>query len=167
MELYHASNMIVRNPVIINRFSTLDFGTGFYTTTNREQAESFALKVFQRRGHKKSPVVNVYKFDETSASRDLEILAFDSPNEEWLNFVVQNRKSGRSELVTADIIMGPVANDDVFETVTLYEAGQLNAQEAVAHFKVKQLYDQVLFCNMKALSYLAFVEAEEMEVPRG
>ena len=43
MILYHGSNVIVKQ----NRF--LDFGFGFYTTTNRKQAENFALKVAERR----------------------------------------------------------------------------------------------------------------------
>jgi len=35
---------VVKKPIITNRFKTLDFGEGFYTTTNQEQAENFALK---------------------------------------------------------------------------------------------------------------------------
>ena len=34
MRLYHALNQRVDSPRIMNRFTTLDFGTGFYTTTN-------------------------------------------------------------------------------------------------------------------------------------
>ncbi|GBU25090.1 hypothetical protein R83H12_01729 [Fibrobacteria bacterium R8-3-H12] len=46
MQLFHASNIEVKQPKIINRFKTLDFGTGFYTTSNKEQAETFAHKVY-------------------------------------------------------------------------------------------------------------------------
>lgn len=45
MILYHGSNLTVSEPklVVQNRF--LDFGYGFYTTTNRTQAIGFAGKV--------------------------------------------------------------------------------------------------------------------------
>jgi len=49
LALFHGSNQIVEKPIVTNRFKTLDFGEGFYTTTNQEQAEDFALKVPERR----------------------------------------------------------------------------------------------------------------------
>ena len=62
MNLFHGSNQIVRLPEVIAQNRTLDFGTGFYTTENLDQAKSFALKVAERRGG--FPVVNVYEIDE-------------------------------------------------------------------------------------------------------
>ena len=49
MLLYHGSNIIVDKPQIIQSNRFLDFGTGFYTTTNYEQALNFAQKVTTRR----------------------------------------------------------------------------------------------------------------------
>lgn len=164
MQLYHASNITVAEPIIINRFTTLDFGAGFYTTTNYEQAKDFAKKVFIRRGRKGIPTVNIYKFNEGAAQKELSFLTFEEPNKEWFDFVVYNRAHGRDETINPDVIVGPVANDDVFETVALYEAGQLSAQEAIERFKVKQLYNQVLFCNMEALSYLSFIESKVEDI---
>lgn len=164
MQLFHASNMIIKEPVIINRFATLDFGTGFYTTTNRNQALEFAQKIFMRRGRKGSPTVNSYYFDENAARSSLSFLEFECPNEEWLKFIVHNRQYGRSADITADIIIGPVANDDVFETVALFEAGQLSISEAINRFKVKELYTQILFCNMNALRFLSFEDAVEVDI---
>jgi len=48
MRLFHASNIEIKQPKIINRFKTLDFGIGFYTISNKEQAEAFAHKVYYR-----------------------------------------------------------------------------------------------------------------------
>lgn len=42
MILYHGSDVIVENPRLIEQTRTLDFEAGFYTTTNKEQAISFA-----------------------------------------------------------------------------------------------------------------------------
>lgn len=41
MKLYHGSNVIVDNPKIIKSDRALDFGTGFYLTTDFEQARKF------------------------------------------------------------------------------------------------------------------------------
>lgn len=53
MILYHGSNVIVEHPKLVKQNRFLDFGFGFYTTTNREQAENFALKVAERRKREK------------------------------------------------------------------------------------------------------------------
>ena len=42
MTLYHGSNVTVEVPKLIVPFRALDFGMGFYTTTNRDQASDFA-----------------------------------------------------------------------------------------------------------------------------
>ena len=44
MIVYHGSTMIVREPDIEHSFRPLDFGKGFYVTSNREQAEKWARR---------------------------------------------------------------------------------------------------------------------------
>lgn len=62
MILYHGSNMIVNKPKLIVQNRFLDFGCGFYTTTNKEQALNFALKVAVRRGG--VPIITIYEIDD-------------------------------------------------------------------------------------------------------
>jgi hypothetical protein len=154
MKVYHGTNLVVERPQIMNRFKTLDFGEGFYTTGNEAQARDFAVKVCARREPSHFPIVNCYEFihDDTA----LSVLRFDAPDERWLDFVVANRK-GAKPVERYDIIIGPVANDDVFGTIILYEAGQLDKESAIKRFKVKKLYNQVVFCTDAALSRLTFV----------
>ena len=90
-------------------------------------------------------------------------MKFDSADEKWLDFVVQ-RRQGIELTEKYDLIIGPVANDDVFGTIILYEAGQLDKESAIKRFKVKDLYNQVVFCNEKALSSLKFVKSYKVEV---
>lgn len=49
MVLYHGSNLAVAEPKLVAQNRFLDFGFGFYTTTNRMQAIGFANKVTKRR----------------------------------------------------------------------------------------------------------------------
>jgi hypothetical protein len=160
MKVYHGTNTEVERPRIVNRFKTLDFGEGFYTTENEYQAREFAVKVSTRREPPLSPVVNCYEFanDDTA----LSILRFDAPDERWLDFVVANRK-GTEPTLRHDVIIGPVANDDVFGTIVLYEAGQLDKESAIKRFRVKRLYNQVVFCSEAALGRLTFVSSYKVE----
>ena len=43
MRLYHGSNVEVREPRIQEPSHALDFGPGFYTTLNRDQAKALAF----------------------------------------------------------------------------------------------------------------------------
>jgi len=43
MLLYHGSNITVEKPRLINLTRGLDFGIGFYLTTNEEQAQQFSI----------------------------------------------------------------------------------------------------------------------------
>ena len=48
MKLYHGSNVEVKYPKIKEKLRALDFGAGFYLTTNRKQAERWAKTVTKR-----------------------------------------------------------------------------------------------------------------------
>jgi len=50
--------MAVEQPKLLVQNRFLDFGTGFYTTENKEQAISFANKVYRRR-KEGSPIVSI------------------------------------------------------------------------------------------------------------
>lgn len=155
MILYHGSNVIVSEPKLIEQNRFLDFGFGFYTTTNKTQAIGFADKVKKRRKEGEK-VVSVYEIDEAHAFRECSVLRFDSANEAWLDFVSENR-SGNYMGEAYDFIFGPVANDDVYTTFTLYSAGVLTKKQTLEALKIKKLYNQLVLSSEKALSYLKFM----------
>ena len=158
MILYHGSNMVVKEPKLIEQNRYLDFGPGFYTTTNKEQASNFAEKVVVRRGGKAT--VNFYEFDDNSLA-SLKIKHFSAPDEEWLDYVSENR-NGKYNGEKYDIIIGAVANDDVYRTLQVYESGLLTKEQALDALKIKKLFDQYVFASKKALSTLKFLKAEEL-----
>jgi hypothetical protein len=164
MILYHGSNVIVKKPVLfLNQVRSLDFGPGFYTTTNREQAIDFARKVMIRT-KTKTRFVSVYEFADTPASKELKVLCFEKPDEDWFDFVLLNRRKsylGRKY----DLIIGPVANDDVFTTLQLFENGILSRTQAMDALKVKKLYNQYTFateCSISILKFDHYFNAEEV-----
>jgi hypothetical protein len=157
MLLYHGSNITVEKPDLGLSRKNLDFGSGFYTTVNKEQAVAFAQKVMIRK-EQKTQQVSVYDFDEEAAESLLDILRFPAAGKLWLDFVHQNRR-GIYDGKTYDLIIGPVANDDVFATLIVYEQGILNVEQTLETLKVKNLYSQFVFKTEKALSLLKYVNS--------
>ena len=155
MIIYHGSNVIVSEPRLIAQNRFLDFGYGFYTTTNKAQAVGFAEKLTRRRksGEK---TVSIYEMDEVRAFDECTALRFNSADEAWLNFVSDNR-SGNYSGKAYDFVFGPVANDDVYTTFALYTAGVLSKEQTLEALKIKKLYNQLVLCSERALSYLKFI----------
>ena len=154
MILYHGSNMVVKQPKLIKQNRFLDFGFGFYTTTNREQARNFALKVVQRRKPGEA-TLNIYSIEENEAFKECSLLRFETPDEKWLDFVSANRQ-GNYQGKHYDLIYGAVANDDVYRTITLYMTGILSKEQALTALKIRKLFDQMVFATEKSLKYLHF-----------
>lgn len=157
MILYHGSNVIVDKPILLHQKRKLDFGAGFYTTTNEMQAVNFAGKVMKRT-KSDTQYVNKYEFNLDSASKNLSILHFKSADADWLEYVSRNRQ-GLCQDKPYDVVYGPVANDDVFRTFIFYEAGAYTKEQTLNALKIKKLYNQLCFSSEKALSYLSFIGA--------
>ena len=77
MTVYHGSYTTVEKPAIIKSKNTKDFGTGFYCTTIREQAERWARRY-------DTGIINTYT---VRIDTRLNILEFREMTEEWLEFV--------------------------------------------------------------------------------
>jgi len=154
MILYHGSTVIVDEPKVLLSERLVDFGAGFYTTTNREQAIRWAQRVSTRRGIDDS-IISQYEFDSVEAESKLRIIRFNEPDGVWLDFVCANR-SGREPLEPYDIVFGPVANDTVYTVVQFYENGVYDKEEAIKRLKVQALYNQVLFHTEKSLTFCEY-----------
>ena len=155
MIIYHGSNLVVEKPILVAQNRYLDFGYGFYTTTNKVQAISFADKVYRRK-NKGTRQVSIYEIDEEKLFAECSVLRFDSPDEAWLDFVSENR-NGSYQGKEYDVVYGPVANDDVYTTFTLYQSGALSKEQTLEALKIKKLYDQMVFASEKALLLLKFI----------
>lgn len=160
MKVYHGSLEIVENPVIRVSNRTLDYGNGFYTTTSESQASAWTF----RKINKHSPLgyVNIYELNDEILS-GLNILSFDEPTEEWLDFVMKNRTDSDFSH-NFDIVFGPVANDRVYAAFALFESGFINKTELIKELKAYKLVDQYLFHTEKSLKALAFVEAKTIQL---
>lgn len=158
MILYHGSLEIVEMPEVRKPNRTLDYGAGFYLTSSAEQAVDWVNRKLRNgatRGY-----VNVYEYNPAFES-ELSVLEFEKPTEEWLDFVMANRMD-RSFTHYYDIVKGPVANDRVYASFALYEAGLLSKHELISELKAYKLVNQVLLHTAASLKSIVFVKADEI-----
>lgn len=97
MKNYHGSHVVVNNPVILKSNGLLDFGIGFYTTSNKEQVVHWAKKVSVR-NNTGNQYLSVYNFNIKKL-------------EQWLEFITANRR-GYDITNKYDIVIGPAADDN-------------------------------------------------------
>lgn len=158
MKLYHGSLEVVSDPRIITPNRTLDYGRGFYTTTSYEQAEQW---VRRRKGTQHTVgYVNVYELADILPD-DIKQLRFETPTEEWVDFVMCNRTEKGYEH-SYDIVYGPVANDRVYAAFALYESNLLDKEGLIRELRAYELVDQFLFHTEQSLQHLTFIEAKKV-----
>lgn len=103
MKVYHGT--IDRYAANIQRYGIdlyhsklyLDFGKGFYTTSNYDFAMNTAkYKAFRNNSYSKNtparPSIIVFEYCESSAAA-LKTMSFPEPSVEWCKFVIANRLS--------------------------------------------------------------------------
>lgn len=155
--LFHGSNVEVCEPKIISPARRLDFGSGFYLTTNFDQAARWA-ELTVRRKEFGVPVVSVFEFDENCLDQ-LRCLHFDGPSREWLRFVSANRRS-ESFFNDFDLVYGPVANDRTMPVISLFLTGVYDEDETIKRLLPQKLCDQYAFRTESALKLLKFMEVK-------
>ena len=143
MELYHGSYTKVEQPQIIKGQYTKDFGTGFYCTILKEQAERWAGKF-------DSPWVNVYEYTK---NENLRILEFKELTDDWLDFVVACRAGQQHNF---DIVIGAMADDQIYNYVADYIRGAITREQFWVMVKFKYPTHQIAFCTEAALTTLTF-----------
>ena len=159
MKVYHGSLEIVETPEIREPNRTLDYGSGFYTTTSSEQAEEWVRRKMKSNRVAKG-FVNEYELDIDNL-QSVKCLLFESPTDEWIDFVMNNRLN-KDFIHDYDIVYGPVANDRVYTCFALYEGGLMSKQNLLAELKTYELVDQYLFHSEQALQLLTFTKANEI-----
>lgn len=156
MIVYHGTTEIIEKPDVKHSKKYLDFGKGFYLTTFEEQAKKWAIRKGMRQG--KKAIVNIYEMKDSCD--EYRVLSFE--NEKWLEFVCACRK-GESLNIDHDIIIGAVADDDVFKTVDMYFRGLWDKKKVLEELRYYKMNDQICIVNQNTLNeILIFQKAYEV-----
>jgi len=162
MDLFHGTNIAIEKPRIIIPNRALDFGAGYYLTSDIEQAKRWARLVVFRAGAGE-PVIHQYHFDLRDL-RELSVMKFETASKEWLDYVCDHRlQTYKGD--TFDLVIGPVANDRTMQVVQAYmNANDRNLYLPVALHDIKpeRLSDQYVFKSDKALEFLELKNVSQL-----
>ena len=91
----------------------------------------------------------------------MNVFQFDEMTEEWLDFIADCR-NGKPH--GYDIVIGAMANDQVWNYVADYIAGILTREQFWVLAKFKHPTHQIAFCTPQALECLKFLESYEVSL---
>lgn len=156
LKVYHGSYCEVDKPSLDNGRSDADFGIGFYVTPDFTMAEKWASR-------KKKAIINEYVLDMDKLNAYIYPL-----NEEWLDFIIQNRTGDNPDLFSNkfDLLIGATADDKLFATIEQYESGFIDADTAVEVLNCMQVGQQICVRTERGLDNLHFSRSIELSPER-
>ena len=162
MILYHGSNVEINQIDLGLCKPYKDFGTGFYTTQFEKQAVNMAKRTIRQFGGK--PYITKFAIDDTELQNcSIVKKVFTTPTNEWALFVLNNRNRNFSDAANLncnldnkyDIVIGPVANDDIRLLFDLFEDKILKLEELAKRLEFKNLTSQISFHTKDAVKLLS------------
>ncbi len=147
--LYHVAYQEIQKPDIRFGRKNADFGQGFYLSPDGEFAGKWAK---ERREN--NVIVNTYELQTDS----LEILRF-SRDEAWFDYIFRNRAGYEDSYPDADVIIGPIANDTIYDTLGILTSGFLKREQALALLQIGPIFEQFAIKTEKAAAKLSWQSA--------
>jgi hypothetical protein len=148
--LFHAGYDVIKEPDVHYGRKNADFGQGFYTTDD----SSFAGR-WVREKSGAEVVVNKYELDESS----LKIKRLER-DRSWFEYIFSNRRVKPDIYADYDVIIGPIANDTIYETFGIITSGFLSDDEAMKLLMVGPCSYQIVLKSKKAADNLKFISSE-------
>lgn len=162
MRLYHGTNLDIHTIDLEKCRPYKDFGRGFYLTEFKDQAIKMAKRVSRIYGG--TPVVNVYDLSEGYRDNcDLKVRAFDNgPDKDWARFVMNNRNRDFTDTESSDcnldlkydIVIGPIANDDMAMLFRQFQYGLIPYDTLVSGLTYREVTNQYSFHTEKSIQLL-------------
>lgn len=156
IKLHHGSYMYIERIDLAKSRPGKDFGKGFYLNPDFEQAMLWGksrAKIISTG----EAIVTSFEFDLDQAINDgLSIKVFEDYSDEWAEFVVANRRNAsNNQLHNYDIVIGPIADDNVGRQIQLYMQGYWSIEQLIEKIKYTAKKSvQYFFASEKSLTYL-------------
>lgn len=151
IRLHHGSYVSIDRIDLSMSKKGKDLGRGFYLNPDYGQALLWAetrVRVLQEG----KPIVTSYEFDIDHALQSgMKVKIFEEYTKEWAEFVVCNRRNDSENTQHPyDIVVGPIANDNVGRQIQLYMQG---------YWSIEQLIDKIRYSGKKSVQYYFGSEA--------
>ncbi len=144
--LYHTSRIEIPVPDIHYGRKNADFGQGFYLTPDYDFTYRWAWQ---------DAIVNKYELD----LKGLRVHSF-SRTTEWFEYIFHNRKA--EDTLDSDVVIGPIANDTIFDTLGIISSGYLSSKEALRLLMIGPEYTQVAVKTAIAVEQLKWVGSDKV-----
>lgn len=156
MLLYHTGFAEIPVPDLRRGRINADFGQGFYLSDDPAFAERWATE-------KKDAQTYVNRYE--LATDGLRIKRFER-DEAWFRYIFSNRRRKPDALKDFDVIIGPIANDTLYNTFGILTSGMLDDAVAMALLQLGPAYTQVVLKTERAKAALRFLGAATLERDR-
>ncbi len=158
MILYHGSDKRLVKPEIVYARDNLDFGKGIYFTSYKKQAEKWAVRKKIR--NNSNAYINIYKLN--ASDKEYNIKLYENETALWLDFVLACRNN--SDIYKKyDIVIGPVADDDVFKVIDFYSKGIWTKERAIEKIKFFRQNNQICILKQEIIdNCLDYIKSEEV-----
>ena len=153
MKLYHTGFDEIKNPDIHRGRKNADFGRDFYLSPDID----FSYRWAEVRKDCDT-YINTYEL----SLEDIKVKEL-SRDEEWFEYVFANRNGKEDMYADCDVIIGPIANDTIYDLFGITTSGFLSNDQALKILTYGPVYMQVAIKTEKGASALKFTGAEVIE----
>lgn len=165
MYLYHGTIASFNTVVLRNSKCMLDFGRGFYTTSDINQARDMVVSnKFKAIELNPNESVHAYvygfKFD-VSLNKYLRVLKFNGASMAWLDYVLYNRthlERFKTKDDSYDVVVGLIADARAQRIIerfkTIGDFSVAARKRLITELKVYTYTDQYVFKTTKAIAFL-------------
>ena len=153
MLLYHVGFNVIENPDLLIGRKNADFGQGFYLSNDLDFSNKWA-----RVSSDSDSILNQYEIDLNGLNvKEIK------RDKEWFNYIFKNRNGFDDVYKEYDVIIGPIANDTIFDTWGIITSGYVSEKKALKALVNGPQYIQVVIKTKKALDNLKFIKSEIMD----
>lgn len=152
MRLYHTGFAVIPSPDLLRGRKNADFGQGFYLTNDVAFSRRWA-----RHRSGKVTYLNSYTLDRAG----LRVKEFTRDGA-WFDYIFGNRRGEKDALTEYDVIIGPIANDIIYDTWGITTSGFLPREQALRLLSIGPVYRQIVIKSPAAAAKLRFLGAEAL-----
>ncbi len=149
LKLYHTSALELINPDVNYGRRNADFGGGFYLSDNPEFSQKWA--------NDRKSIINEYTLDLTG----LTVKHF-SLDMEWFEYISNNRAGYPDIFSETDVIIGPIANDTLYDTYGIITSGLVDGKDSLKLLSVGKRYMQLNIKSENAAAHLRWEGARKL-----
>ena len=152
MIVYHSGFVKIEEPDIHHGRKNADFGQGFYLSDNEEFYKRWAKF---RKGEE--TMINRYELDLNGLK-----VRYLKRDEEWFSYLYDNRHN-KEDICNDDVIIGPIANDTIYDTFGIISSGILSKEEAMTLLLIGPEYTQIVLKSEKTVRQLKWLDTRGLK----